>query len=147
MKDLARLLFSRGVDTDPLSAGQCAQGATRESGPERKSHSSGPDRIPAEQGEEPGRAGSQHLVVSLRGVGDEQSAQIAHALGDQFGQPVIVAAHSRNQERAIVRDRNDDRRQRILDHGHLECQLPNLVPGEGNSPGQGSLRSGPLRGR
>ena len=138
MEDLARLLLSRGVDTDALSAGQRAQGAARESGPERKGHSRGPDRIPAEQGEEPGRACGQHLVVSLRSVGDEQPAQIAHALGEQFGEPVVAGAHGRDRERAVVTDRKDDRRNGIIDDGHLDLQLPDLLAAEDDCPGQGS---------
>jgi len=91
--DLARLLRAGRIDGRALPPGECAQRAGREVGTEWQQHAGGPDRVPAEQRQEPRCAGGEESVARCERVGGGERVEVGEAAGDERAQPIITAAH------------------------------------------------------
>ena len=123
VQDLARLLLRARVGAGALPAGQRAQRAGGEIGAERQRHACGPERVAAEQGQIPGGAGGQVVVVGRGRVRGEQPGQVGDAPVDQRGQPVVARAHRRRPPELAGRRRGDRWAARCR-RGHLDGGLP-----------------------
>ena len=120
-------------------------------------------RVAAEQGQVPGRAGREVVVVRRLRVGREQPGQVGDAPLDQRGQPVVARGHRRRPPQLPGRWCRD-RRAAGGRRGHLDGRLPAPAgrqrhlpsgqhPGRGRHPyllragGEGGDHRHPVRDR
>src|SRR5690606_5104182 len=77
VEDLAGLLGGVDVVRGALQPGKDPQGRRRDAHVEREREPGGPDRVPAEEREEPGRAGGEEVVPWVVGEGQTQGVEVA----------------------------------------------------------------------
>ena len=136
--DLARLLGRRRVVVRALQTREDAQRGCRDPRIQRQQQSRRPERVPSEQGEEPGCAGREELVLRRRGKGEAQRSEIVEGA-------VEPALQTRIGTRGHARALPGDRRGRPAHHEggvRKECRPRHAHPAPGGAvqaPFQGDL--------
>ena len=95
VQDLAGLLLRRRVGEASLAAGQRLQGPEREAVVPREQHPRGQQRVPPEQGHEPGRARGNHGPAGVLRVEDAQRPDVFDAAAQHRRQVRLRRLHLR----------------------------------------------------
>ena len=89
--DLAGLLGGRGLGAGALQPREHAQSVAGEPSAERQHHAGRPERVATEEGEEPGGAGGQELLIGMPDHGQPQRVEVGQRALDPSGEPRVDA--------------------------------------------------------
>jgi hypothetical protein len=86
MDDLARLGVDLGIVLARLKLGERVQSVVGELGPEEQSLQARDERVPAEDGHEPGHAGGGQLAREARILVHAQGREVSDRLGERLAE-------------------------------------------------------------